>query len=105
MEIRLIRWIPRSQRLIRKRARAHHGAKEVHPPLRPFRLPVIDVEESERDLNVRDPGVLRLVEGGFGKKAVGVRHVPVGCVEGGARSADFGGVIDEGLEAGDGRVG
>ena len=95
MKTRIIRRrTPSPQLLIRKRLRTHDRPEEIHPPLRALRLPLIDIEQPQRNLHFRRPGLAGLVERRARGDAVVEGCREVGRVEG----VVFRGVEDEGLE-------
>ena len=98
VEVRLVRYAPGTIRLVRICGGTRDGAEEVHAPLGALGRAIVDVEEAEGKLDVRNPHACIVVERGAGNDAVGGQIRDVEAVEGSAGCADLGRVVDEGLE-------
>ena len=98
MEVRRIRRVPSAQQLSRIRIRCDHRPEKVHPPLRPLRLPIIDIEEAQRDADIRHPRLPRSIEFRSGVQTINKRLRDVESIERRAGRTHFRRVVDEGLE-------
>lgn len=97
VEASLVGDAPSAETLIRIGLGANGGSEKVHPPLRTPSLAVVDVEDAQRDLDVADPELGRLVQLGGGGKAVGGGIRDEEVVKGSSSGADLGRVVHHGL--------
>lgn len=98
MEIGRIGRVPRAEQLRREGGGRDHGTEKVHAPLRALGRAVVHIEQAERDTHIGDPRLLGHVERRRRVQAIDEAFGDVEGVEGGARRAEFGWVVDEGLE-------
>lgn len=98
VEIRLVRGAPATICLIGKSGVGCDRAEEVHTPLCALGTPLIDIKKSKRNLNVRSPLLVRLVEAGCSGQLVINQVGDIEAIEGRASGADLGRIVDEGRE-------
>lgn len=94
MEVDLVRRTPGSVALVRERRRASDGAEEIHAPLCSLRRTVVDIEETQWDLDFGNPQLVSVVEGCAGSDTVCGQVGDIEAVECSAGRANLGRVVN-----------
>lgn len=94
VEVDLVRRTPSSIALVRKRGRTSYGAKEIHSPLCALSRAVVDIEQTQWDLDVGYPQVCSIVEGRVGVNTVCGQVGDVESVECSALGSNLGRIVD-----------
>lgn len=94
VEVDLVRRTPGSVALVREHGRTSDGAKEVHSPLCALSRAVVNVEKTQRELDVGNPQLISIVEGCASTNTVCREVGDIEAVESSAGRSNLGRVVD-----------